>query len=186
MKFGRKQYINTALIIGIVLFLFTPVGFYVRVYVARLLSSSASVLKTELQLSVENYDWEMMDVNGHTFNFERARDKVVLINFWATWCPPCVAEMPSLQGLYDDYGDKVVFLFIAEDSAEKVTSFMDKKGYDLPVYYSKTEAPDLLLAKLLPTTYVLDKNGKIIIAETGAADWNSEKVRKILDGLLTE
>lgn len=186
MKFGRKQYINSALIIGIVLFLFTPVGFYARVYLSRLWSSSASVLKTELQLSVENYDWEMMDVNGLIFNFEQARDKVVLINFWATWCPPCVAEMPSLQRLYSDYGDKVVFLFVAADSPEKVTSFMDEKGYDLPVFYSKTEAPDLLSAKLLPTTYVLDKKGKIIIAEAGATDWYSQKIREILDKLLLE
>lgn len=186
MKFGRKQYINSALIIGIVLLLFTPVGFYARGLLGRLLSSSASVLKTELQLSVENYDWEMMGANGQTFNFEQARDKVVFINFWATWCPPCVAEMPSLQILYNEYGDKVMFLFVAQDGAEKVTSFIDHKGYDLPVYFSITEAPSLLSAKLLPTTYLLDKNGKIIIAETGAADWNSQKTREILDKLLLE
>lgn len=186
MKLGKKQWTNIALIIGIVLILFTPVGFYARVFVGRLLSSSASVLKTELQLNVGSYDWELVNANDYRFNFEEAKGKVVLINFWATWCPPCVAEMPSLQGLYDDYGDKVVFMFVAQDNAEKVASFLEKRGYDLPVYYSKTKAPSLLTARSIPTTYIIDKEGKIIVAQTGAADWNSEKVRKVLDGLLTE
>ena len=186
MKLGKKQWTNIALIVGVVLILFTPVGFYARVFVSRLLTASASVLKTELQLNVGSYDWELVDANGQMFNFEGAEGKVVFVNFWATWCPPCVAEMPSLQRLYNDYGDKVVFMFVAQDKVEKVSSFMDKRGYELPVYYSKSEAPSLLTAKSIPTTYIIDTEGKIIVAQTGAADWNSEKVRKVLDGLLSQ
>ena len=186
MKISKKQWINAAWIIGMVLILFTPVGFHARVFVGRLLSTSAAVLKTELQLPVENYDWQLVDVTGNEFNFENTKGKVVLVNFWATWCPPCVAEMPSLQGLYDDYNDRVVFMFVAKDKVAKVSAFMAKKGYTLPVYYSKSEAPSILTSKTIPTTYVIDKAGKIIIAETGAADWNSDKTRKILDQLLAE
>jgi len=186
MKLVRKQWINIALIVGVVLFLFTPVGFYARVFIGRVLSTSAAVLKTELQMPVENFDWQLVDARGDEINFKNAKGKVVLINFWATWCPPCVAEMPSFQGLYDDYNEKVVFMFVAQDKVEKVSAFLAKKEYTLPVYYSKTVAPSVLSSKTIPTTYVINKEGKIIIAKTGVADWNSDKTRKILDRLLAE
>jgi len=186
MKLGKKQWTNVALIIGIILFLFTPIGFYTRVFLARIFAPSATVLKTELQMKVENYDWQLVDGHGNDFNFEEAAGKVVLINFWATWCPPCVAEMPGFQTLYDDYKDKVVFMFVAQDKVEKVSAFIEKKGYTLPVFYSKSDAPSVLTSKTIPTTYVINKEGKIIIAETGVADWNSDKTRKLLDELLAE
>ena len=186
MKLNKKQWTNIAFIIGLILILFTPLGFHARVLVGRLLSTSAAVLKTELQMPVENYDWQLVDAKGNKFNFENTKGKVVLVNFWATWCPPCVAEMPSLQSLYNDYNDKVVFMFVAQDKVEKVSAFIAKKEYSLPVYYSKTEAPSILTSKTIPTTYVINKEGKIIIAKTGVADWNSNKTRKILDQLLAE
>ncbi len=186
MKFGKKQWINAALIIGIVLIFFTPVGFYARVFVGRLLSSSAAVLKTELQLPVKNYDWQLVNADGREFNFETTKGKVVLVNFWATWCPPCIAEMPSLQALYNDYNGQVEFMFVAQDKVEKVAAFIAKKGYTFPVYYSRSEAPKLLTSKTIPTTYMINKKGKIIVAETGAADWNSDKTRILLDALLAE
>ncbi len=186
MKLRRKQWINIVSIIVIFLILFTPVGFYTRVFVSRLLSTSATVLKTELQMSVKNYEWQLENADGQEFNFAKAKGKVVLVNFWATWCPPCVAEMPSLQGLYNDYNDKVEFMLVAQDNVEKVSAFIAKKGYTLPVYYSKAEAPKLLTSITIPTTYVINKEGSIIVAETGAADWNSDKTRKMLDELLAE
>jgi len=186
MKLGKKRWINAALILLIILILFTPVGFYTRVFLGRLFATSAAVLKTELQMPVKNYDWQLINADGKEINFEMTKGKVVLVNFWATWCPPCVAEMPSLQDLYNDYNEKVEFMFVAQDKVEKVSAFIAKKGYTLPVYYSRTEAPKLLTSKSIPTTYVINKEGKIIVAETGAADWNSDKVRKILDGLLID
>ena len=186
MKLGKNQWINIVFVVAIILILFTPVGFYARVFVGRLLSKSAAVLKTELQMPVENYDWQLVDAKGKDFNFMDAKGKVILVNFWATWCPPCVAEMPSLQSLYNDYNEKVVFMFVAQDKVEKVSAFIAKKGYTLPVYYSKTEAPSVLTSKTIPTTYVINKEGKIIIAEAGVADWNSDKTRKTMDALLAE
>ncbi|NND79862.1 MAG: redoxin family protein [Maribacter sp.] len=186
MKFSKKQWINGVFIIGILLILFTPVGFHARVFVGRLLATSAAVLKTELQVPVENYNWQLTDANGTNFNFADAKGKVVLINFWATWCPPCVAEMPSLQKLYNDYSDKVIFMFVAQDKVEAVSAFMAKKEYTFPVFYSKTKAPGVLSSKTIPTTYVINKEGKISIAKTGVANWNSDKTRAVLDRLLAE
>lgn len=184
MKFKKIKWLNIIIILGIVVLLFTPIGRYARGFAGRLLSSGSAVVKRELNLGVDDYNWELTGLDGQSFNLEEAKGKVVFINFWATWCPPCIAEMPSLQKLNDRYGNKVFFLFIAQDDRDKVSEFIKKRGYDLPVYYSNSDAPSLLSSKTLPTTYVLDKNGKIIVAQSGAADWDSEEVHKVLNGLL--
>jgi thiol-disulfide isomerase/thioredoxin len=186
MKLSKKQWINAAFIVGISLILFTPVGFYGRVFLGRLLASSAAVLKTELQISIKDYNWQLVDVDNGPYNFEEAKGEVVLLNFWATWCAPCVAEMPSLQNLYNDYGEKVTFLFVAQDKKQKVSTFIEKHGYNLPIYFSNTKAPGLLTAKTIPTTYVIDKQGEIIVVETGVSDWNSNEIRNLLDDLVAE
>src|SRR5690606_33459697 len=102
------------------------------------------------------------------------------------WCPPCVAEFPSFVKLHQDYGDKLVFAFVAHDDPDRVMAFLKKKGYDLPVYYSVTETPVQLAGKSIPATYILSKSGEIAVDEKGAANWNSRGTRELLDALLLE
>ena len=83
------------------------------------------------RVRLESYDWQLVNENKATYNLKQAEGKVVLINFRATWCPPCIAEMPSLQDLYNDYGDKVEFLFITTDSFETVQAFKTKNTHTL-------------------------------------------------------
>ena len=185
-KIKRKQLSNALFILALILLLFTPVGFFVKVNLGRLFAQSAAILKTEMQTPLRSYDWQLTSLNGQTFNFEQQKGKVVLINFWATWCPPCVAEMPSLQNLYKDYGGKVEFMFVAQDKLVKVKSFMQKKEYNFPVYFNLTEPPSLLTSKTIPTTYIINKKGEIVVAEVGLANWNSSETRELLDKLLEE
>jgi thiol-disulfide isomerase/thioredoxin len=113
-----------------------------------------------------------------------AKGKVILINFWATWCPPCIAEMPYLDGLYRDYKDKVVFLFVSNEDASTTQAFLNKKGYALTSIKPISYSPKLLETNSLPTTYLIDKKGGIVIKKTGSADWNSQSFRKTLDELV--
>ncbi len=184
MKLKRKQLVNGLFILGAILLLFTPIGFRVKVHVSRLLAGSAATIKEEMQVPLDTYQWQLVDVNGNSFDFENEKGNVVFVNFWATWCPPCVAEMPSIQELYDDYGDKVSFVMLAKDDVDKVNNFIAKKKYNFPVYFSRSQDPDVLESKVIPTTYVINKEGRIIIAETGAADWNSDKTRLLLNSLI--
>ncbi|MEM7187807.1 MAG: TlpA disulfide reductase family protein, partial [Bacteroidota bacterium] len=108
------------------------------------------------------------------------------INFWATWCPPCVAEMPSLQNLYDEYGDRVDFYFVSMESEEKINKFMEKKGYNFPVYIPKQQIPQTIRGNSLPTTYVISKKGGIVVDKVGAADWDSRATKELLNGLLAD
>ena len=142
---------------------------------------------SEVENKISNYDWELRGLNAQNLDFERLKGKVVFVNFWATWCPPCRAELPMIQELYNDYKDKVAFVFVTNEKWNVVSSFFKKNTYELPVYNSITSPPaEFLKTNSIPATYVLDKSGNIVIEEVGAADWNSAKTRKILDDLLKE
>tara|TARA_R110002049_G_scaffold45852_2_gene133325 strand:+ start:12158 stop:12733 length:576 start_codon:yes stop_codon:yes gene_type:complete len=185
-KPSKNQLLNMVLILFLALYLFTPLGFYVKVYVNRILAYNPTPVEEREQQFLSSYHWELKDSENNNFNFEEAKGHVVLLNFWATWCPPCIAEMPGLQELYDDYGDKVTFLFVAQDQEKRVQKFILKKEYTLPVYYEKSTTPKQLFSKSIPSTYLIGKDGKIVVAKTGAADWNSSTSRALIDGLLKD
>ena len=158
----------------------------IKVFFSRLISFSPSEIAAEKRTALNTYHWQLGSLEGEKLNLTDSEGKVILINFWATWCPPCVAEMPSLQSLYTDYGDRVDFYFVSMENPEKIAPFMEKKGYDFPVFIPVQEVPAAIRSNSLPTTYVISKKGDIVIDKSGAADWNSKKVRKLLDQLLAE
>ena len=79
---------------------------------------SPTAINQNQQIVLEHYDWKLIDENGVVFNFEEKKGKVVLVNFWVTWCPPCIAGMPSMQELYNDYNDKIEFVFVSNESSK--------------------------------------------------------------------
>lgn len=177
---------NGVWILAILLILFTPIGFHVKVLTGKIFAGSADVVHVDERKTLESYRWTLMDTEGNRINFEDHKDKVVLVNFWATWCPPCVAEMPSFVRLYGDYGDKVVFAFVTNDDQDKVSKFLAKKEYRLPVYFETSRTPDLLTSTSIPATYIISKSGKIAVKEIGAAKWDRQSTRDLLDQLLAE
>lgn len=188
MNFIKKNLSNILFVLFII-FLFTPYGMPVR----SLMIKGVSIVKTKIfpvemdeddKTTINNYNWELEELSGQRVNFTAFEDKVVVINFWATWCPPCVAEMPGFQKLYDEYGDRVSFLFVANDKKDKVENFIKNRNYTIPVYYQVSHAPQQLESSSLPTTYFIDTEGKIHVYQVGAADWNSNKVKAVLDSLL--
>ena len=182
----RKHWSTIAMLLVVVLLLLPQTSIPIKVAVNRLFSFSPSTEKIEDAAVLTQYDWTLIGLNGQDVNLNQSKQKVVLINLWATWCPPCIAEMPSLQALYDTYGDAADFYFVTNETKETVQKFMDKNNYTFPVYLQKFKAPAQLENNSLPTTYLIDKNGKIRINETGAANWNSEKVNALFDQLLAE
>lgn len=158
----------------------------IQVFVQRLISFSPSETSEEKREILQDYQWPLTELSTGEINFSQSQGKVTVVNFWATWCPPCVAEMPSFQKLYNDYGSKVDFYFVTSEEPEKVQRFLDKNDYSLPTYLQSYEAPKQMQSRALPTTYVLSKEGDIVINETGTANWNSDKMRKLLDRLLAQ
>jgi len=135
---------------------------------------------------LSDYNWQLMDANGTSLDFKSVEDKVVFVNLWATWCPPCIAELPSMNKLYQDYADKVVFLFVTNEEMDVAKKFLERKEFDLPVYNAVTAPPSDLASRSLPTTYVIGKNKMIYVDKVGAANWNSDGVRELLDELIAK
>ncbi|CAM4335365.1 TlpA family protein disulfide reductase [Zobellia nedashkovskayae] len=145
---------------------------------------SPSALEEEDQISLQPFSYQVTTLDGATSSIEVGKEKVSFISYWATWCPPCIAEMPSIQKVYDDYGDSVQFILLTNEEPEVVKEFLNKKQYTLPVYIPRMQAPNELNEKSIPTNFIIDKSGKIVIKETGSTDWNAKKFRQILDELI--
>lgn len=123
-------------------------------------------------------DMAFADGDGNTFTLSSLKGKVVFLNFWATWCPPCRAEMPSINSLYKQYkADKnVVFLTVDTDgNYKKAKRFIEKQQYELPVYTADSRIPAELLGKSIPTTIIINKKGQIVYKQEGAADYGNDK-----------
>ena len=121
-------------------------------------------------------------------NMEDLKGKVVFMNFWATWCPPCIAEMPSIQKLYDkvkDDKDIVILTVEVEGKRDKVAKFMERKKLSLPVVYPNSSIPTEFFNGSLPTTIILDKKGNIAHTTTGMADYSGQDIVDFLNELKT-
>ena len=186
MKLRKEKLTNFAVIVFLALLLFTPVGFHARVFMTRLISFSPTVLSKEERLRLTDYSWKLLRLNGEKVDLKDLEGRVVLINFWATWCPPCVAEMPSLDNLFEDYGADVEFVLVAHDDPKRVSAFLARKDYDFPVFFEAGRPPGELRVESIPTTYLIDRNGHVRVKKIGAADWNSTAVRELLSELIKE
>ncbi len=118
------------------------------------------------------------------FELERFKGKPVFVNFWATWCPPCIAEMPSIQSLYDDYKDEIAFVLVSNEKMNVIDNFLDKHAYSFPVYRLTSAVPSVFETSTIPSTYLIGPSGRILIDKKGAAKWDSRKMRKLIDDLL--
>lgn len=180
MKIAKKHIVNIAFIIIIGLIMYPPT----KVYFIRLISFSPSLEKIEGQKEITKTNWQLKGLNTEGLNFSTTKNKVVFISFWATWCPPCIAEMPSMQKLYKDYKNKVVFLFVTNEDLETVSKFYSKHKYNFPTYNQLTRTPKELESSSIPATFIISKDRKIVVNKKGAANWNSTKVRDLIDTLL--
>src|SRR5690606_31828464 len=127
------------------------------------------------------------DDNGNRVNVPDLKGKVVFLNFWATWCPPCKAEMPSIQVLKDKFkgNEQVAFLIVEiEGEKDKARDFMKKGNMDLPIYYPESQIPGEWLGGAIPTTVILDKTGKIAAKHEGMADYSRADVSDFITELI--
>lgn len=109
-------------------------------------------------------DFSLTDLQGKIWHLEELRGKVVLVNFWATWCPPCRKEMPDLQALYDKYKDSgFVVLAISDEEAAKVTPFLAERKITYPVLFDpERKVNDAFLVRGIPKSFVYDREGKLV------------------------
>ncbi len=137
----------------------------------------------QYQVSREAGNWQLFDMNGKQVSFDELNQKPVFLNIWATWCPPCIAEIPGISDLHEDFANGVNFVLISNENPEVIKAFLEKNNYaDLPVYYA-SYIPRDFSSQSIPATFVVDRKGTVVLKKLGAARWNSGKTRKLLDQL---
>jgi peroxiredoxin len=135
-------------------------------------------------------DFTLPDLHGNSIRLSDFRGQVVLVNFWATWCSPCRAEMPSMEALYQSYHRQgFAILAISSDlqGSEGVKPFVQEYRLSFPVLLDPGNVVGThLQVRGIPTSYLLDKQGHITGMELGAKNWHSPKMRQLVESLLAE
>jgi peroxiredoxin len=144
-------------------------------------------LLTPIQGRPQAPDFILKDVNGHTHQLADYRGKVVVVNFWATWCPPCVLEMPSMQKAWEAIRkDNVVMLAINNgEDAKRVQAFYHKSNVTFPLLLD-TNANIMAewKARGMPSTFVVDPEGRLVYQALGGRDWNHPTILRVLRNLV--
>jgi thiol-disulfide isomerase/thioredoxin len=127
------------------------------------------------------------DAKGNIISSNDLKGKVVFINFWATWCPPCRAEMPSLDKLYKQFqnDDRFVFLFLNEDEdVGNARGFLADNGYSFPIARRVGNITNEVFSGTLPTTVILSRDSRIVMKHEGIASYNNGSFIEQLKSLL--
>ncbi|SDH30904.1 Thiol-disulfide isomerase or thioredoxin [Pedobacter terrae] len=186
MKFIRKNIFNALFVVFLLVIVFVP-------------DAKAFLIKGLIEIGFYKPNVEtpkekvaglngirFKDVSGNLVDLGDLKGKVIFLNFWATWCPPCRAEMPSINKLYNQFkNDKnIVFIFAdADGDLAKSTRFMADRKYTLPVYKVESNIPEQLFAGALPTTVIFDKQGRLSFKHEGVANYADQKIIDFLNQL---
>ena len=140
--------------------------------------------------AAENTDFTLPDLSETPTSLGDFKGKVVLLNFFATWCPPCREEMPTIEGLFQTYKhEDFVVLGVAGDvkGKEVVEPFVQKFNMTFPVVLDSTNrVSEQYQVRGIPTIYLFDRQGRIAGTLVGGADWNSQKAHELIEQLLQE
>jgi peroxiredoxin len=135
-------------------------------------------------------DLVLPDLQGNTIRLSYLRGQVVLLNVWATWCYPCRIEMPSMQDLYQGYrarGFEILAIAIDIQGTSVVAPFVEQYRLTFPILLDpENSVGPRLQVQGIPTSYLLDKRGRIAGFEIGPRDWNSKAMQQVLEQLLSE
>lgn len=185
----KKRWLSIWLCGLLIIFIFNPDA---KSWVLQQLVSTglfkAEIKKGDMNKSLqEAATFSFTDSLGNTVAISELKGKVLFINFWASWCPPCRAEMPSLEELYKKLKDdnRFVFLFINEDEdRNKAIRYFEKNNFTMPLYYRVGQVSDEIFSGTLPTTVVINKEGKVVLKHEGMAKYNTETFIRELKELL--
>lgn len=131
-----------------------------------------------------DFRWPLRTLEGRPVQLESLRGRVLFINLWATWCPPCVGELAGIQRLRDGLRDTdVEFLLVSPEDAETVRRFLRRQDRDLPVLLEGAPMPAAWGFRAVPTTWIVDRGGDIVLRHRGAAEWDREPIRALLRAL---
>lgn len=186
-KKRKREFVEWTVILGVIATLYLTglhaevLGTLQRGILATGLFSPSKPAEAPL-LKDSDYQFQLRDFKGNISSFSDLKGKTVFINLWATWCPPCVAEMPEIQSLYEKAGsEKVAFVMISlDEDKEKARRFIDRKEYTFPVYTLMSGLPEIFRSQSIPTTFVVSPEGKVVVQQFGMASYDTKGFREML------
>jgi len=187
----RRTLIEWGVILGVIGLLYIT-GWHTQVLGTMQRGLLATgLIKPDIPAETENLpeasrEFYFADLNGSVSSLNEFEGKAVFLNIWATWCPPCIAEMPSIQALYNDVKENpnVAFVLVSMDEDfEKAKAFMEQREYDLPIYHYRTKAPGTYQSTVIPTTYVISADGKLAMEKRGLAKYDTDEFKEFLISL---
>jgi DsbE subfamily thiol:disulfide oxidoreductase len=146
--------------------------------------------KTKAVVGLNAPGFLLNDPSGKTYTLSELKGSVVFINFWATWCPPCIEEMPSIQNLYRGFKDNKEFRMVTilyKDDYEKAMAYLKQNNYEVPVLIDREGTTAKAYGVTgVPETYIVDKQGVLREKVIGPADWNSSQADSLISNLLKQ
>jgi thiol-disulfide isomerase/thioredoxin len=130
-----------------------------------------------------DYNFTLKGLGGETITLASLKGKVIFMNFWATWCPPCIAEMPDIQKLYEKVkSDKIAFVMVSlDEDPAKAARFVQRMDFTFPVYSPDGYTPPVFgSGNVIPTTYVISPDGFIVARQEGMAQYDTKEFRDFL------
>jgi thiol-disulfide isomerase/thioredoxin len=129
--------------------------------------------------------WQLTPIAGAPVTLSQFRGKVLFLNFWATSCGPCIEEMPGISRLYHSLkNERIAFVAVTGEGRPEVSKFLEQNDIGVPVYLSDQEPPKGLLVPGVPTTFILDGHGDVVLMHAGALNWDDDQARAYLLNLV--
>lgn len=139
--------------------------------------------KKEEQPSLVASQIKLTDLEGKEVDLTDLEGKMIFVNFWATWCRPCIQEMPSIASLQTQLADKnIEFFFASDEEMDKIKKFKEDRKMNLN--FVRVENPESLGIEALPTTFIFDGNGELVFSEVGYRKWDEPATIKMVTKLI--
>ena len=162
---------------------FKIIVFFLLIFAISFTGSAGWAMGQIPKSPLKAIDFTLTDINGKSHTLSAYKDKVFLLNFWASWCPPCREEMPSMQKMYDTW-DKNKFILLAvnvDEGREKAKEFAQKNGYTFPILIdSERKVSKNYEVSGIPTTYLIDEKGRILQRVVGSRHWSLEEIQRMI------
>ena len=130
---------------------------------------------------------QFSDLENNIFTIQDFKGKNLFINYWATWCNPCLAEMPYMAELYENFKDEedIIFLYLSREKLEIIKNYIpkDESLQQLPIYKIITD-DEFFATSGIPTTFIINSDGEVIVKDLGSAFWNDDSVFKFIENLI--
>lgn len=151
--------------------------------------SAGSIMEQQTAPVTNFVDASFVKLNGDQASLSSLKGKTVVINFWATWCGPCIKEMPSLQALYNKYqsNPNIEWLVVEIDNQPDLAKkFVENNKFTFPIYSLAAPISEKYLGGAIPTTVILDKQGEMVYREEGMTDFVSDNFINRFEGIINK